>query len=118
VVAGTPGRVGDALSENRLTQGQVHSVLRAEALTHWSWFESGAPSADEAGIRRDGDGWVVYSTDERAGEAYRRRYEEEAPALADFLQKARANTTYFRLLAERSRVQAEEVLRKRGESGG
>ena len=118
MVAGTPGRVGDALTENGLTQEQVHTVLRAEELTHWSWFESGAPSADEAGIRRDGDGWVVYSTDERAAEAYRRRYDEEAPALADFLQKARANTAYFRRAAERSRARAEEVLRKRAESGG
>jgi len=70
----------------------------------------------EAAIRQDGDGWVVYSTDERAAEAYRRRYDEEAPALADFLQKARANTRYFRRLAERSRVHAEEVLRKRNGS--
>jgi hypothetical protein len=101
------------MTDDELTERQVHSLLGAEELTHWSWFESGAPSADEAGIRRDGDGWVVYSTDERAAEAYRRRFDEEAPALADFLQKARANTAHFRRLAERSRIRAEEVLRKR-----
>ncbi len=104
------------MTDDEPTEAQVHSLLRAEGLTHWSWFESGAQSADEAGIRRDGDGWVVYSTDERAAEAYRRRYDEEAPALADLLQKARASTTYFRRLAERSRTRAEEVLRKRNGS--
>jgi hypothetical protein len=55
----------------------------------------------------------VYSTDERGAEAYRRRDDEEAPALADFLQKARANTASFHRRAERFRTRAEEALRTR-----
>jgi hypothetical protein len=101
------------MTDDELTEPQAHSLLRAEDLTHWSWFESVAPRADEAGIRRDGDGWVVYATDERAAEAYRRRYDDEGPALADFLRRARANTAHFRSRAERSRIRADEVLRRR-----
>lgn len=96
------------------TAAEAYKALHDEGLTHWSWFESSSPVADEAGIRRDGRHWVVFATDERAAEAYRREYDEEGPALADFLQRVRATTTYFRLRDGTPAVRAEELWRRHG----
>lgn len=99
------------MTVDRPTEEEVQAILTEEGLTHWSWFETGFPHENEAGIRRDGDGWVVYNTDERASEEYREHFDDEAEALQDFLRRARANTKYFRLRAERNRRNAEALLR-------
>ena len=102
------------MSDERLDEADVRAALQDEALTHWSWFETGPVHADEAGIREDDSGWLVYSTDERAVEAYRQHHDDESAALADFLHRARANTRYFRRRAERLRANAERVLSEQG----
>jgi hypothetical protein len=94
----------------RLNAAKVRAALRDEALTRWSWFETCPVRADEAGIREGGDGWLVYSTDERAVEVYRQHHADESAALEDFLGRARATTSYFRLRAERARAAADHVL--------
>lgn len=103
------------MTHDRPTEEEVLATLQEERLTNWSWFGTGHPDADEAGIRRDGDRWLVYNTDERAAQAYQRRFDDESAALLDFLELARANTRYFAASAERMRWKAEAVLRERRE---
>jgi hypothetical protein len=101
----------EPMDDERITPDRAFEVLQEEQLAHWSWFESGFPNADEAGIRRDGDGWLVYNTDERANPIYQQHHDDESAALHDFLLRTRANTRVHRRRAERHRQQVEDLLR-------
>ncbi len=68
----------------------VRSILSAERLGHFNWFEDRALRADEVGIVRPRAGWRVYVTDERANPRYDEVHGDEGEALADFLARVRA----------------------------
>lgn len=97
------------MTDEGMTESRAFELLHEEQLTNWSWFESGYPNMYEAGIRRDGDGWLVYNTDERANPVYEQHHDDESAALNDFLFRTRANSRVFRRRAERAMQQAKDL---------
>jgi len=106
----------DRPADEPMTEARAFAILKEEQLTHRSWFESRHPRRDEAGIRRDGDGWLVYDTDERANPLYEQHHDDESAALADFLVRTRANTRASRRRAQRDLQQGAEVARRDAQS--
>lgn len=74
-----------------LTAAQVQQILKDEFLTATAnWYGPTGRPDRAAWIDRDGDGWVVWETDERAGRYDPEPFHTEAEALDRFLRIARA----------------------------
>lgn len=89
-----------------ISKAGVLAILEAENLGRFNWLEDRSPRPDEVGLLRQGPGWRVYSTDERAAAQYDKVHTDEEEALADFLKKVRATNHYFSLREERLGQQA------------
>ena len=74
-----------------MSEDEAWRVLHDEGLKRWSWFESSDPRMDEAGIRVDDGGCLVYASNERATMEYQHHYDDESQALEDFLARVRAD---------------------------
>lgn len=73
-----------------LTAEQTLAIIQDENLERGLWFADPTNEVDVVGIGRDGDGWVVYTTDERATIHGAEHFDDESAALASFLDRLRA----------------------------
>lgn len=75
----------------------LKTTISAENLDHFRLFDARPYSPFEAGIRTEGDSWIVYLTGERAWPDYYAEFDDEAAAIADFLTRLRLLNRLLRL---------------------
>jgi len=85
-----------------MTRDEALAIIDAEELDPYSWFEDPTNRTDLVGIDRDGEKWVVYTTNERAVMEGVRKYGSEGSTLDDFIKRLRGQKVY------------QEVARRRG----
>lgn len=89
-------------------------VIEEEGLKQFVWFKAAA--ADSLVIHRDGDEWLVFITDDRAApRGTVNRFNDEATALDEFIERLR-RWNQILVNDEKRRRQREE--RKRRERDG
>lgn len=74
------------------------SIIKAEQLESYSFFESRADAPDEMVIKYSADRWLVYATNERASRISdgERIFDNEDAALDNFIRRLRALNHYRR----------------------
>ena len=75
-----------------MTKEEALQIIKDEGLIEYNWFEDHKNGSDEVGIKKAGDKWEVYTTDERAWASPESvwKYDSESEALEDFIDRLRA----------------------------
>lgn len=83
-----------------MTKDEAIEIIRNEKLDDSSFF-SDVVNINEIGIKKIGNQWEVYTTDERAYKDSCEYYMFESEALDDYIERLRADKKYWELVKKR-----------------
>lgn len=80
-----------------MTREEAMEIIKKENLRRYNWFNEHLLRESEVVISTDGDGWVVYVTDEKASivSGSIKRFSTESDALENFIKRLRTEKVLF-----------------------